>query len=82
MKIIKFHEQNRKRIVERGFSVNKERLHDWRKQKQGLCKAKCSVRAFQDPKTGKFLQLEDQLFKYFEKTQNNNSYKHMREHNL
>jgi hypothetical protein len=32
---------------------------------------KCSVRAFWDHKTGKFLELEEKLFKYFKKTLNN-----------
>jgi hypothetical protein len=37
-----------------------------------LCKAKCSVRAFQDPKPENFLNLKrNYLFKYSDKTQNN-----------
>jgi hypothetical protein len=32
-----------------------------------LCKAQSSVRAFWGPKTGKFPEIEDKLFTYFEK---------------
>jgi hypothetical protein len=50
VKIIKFAEKNGNRAAEREFSVNKEHIPNWGKQK-GLCKVKSSVRAFLDPKT-------------------------------
>jgi hypothetical protein len=58
VKIIKFDEQNRNRAVEREFSVNEAHIHYWRKQKEGLWKAKCSVRAFKVPKLENFLSLK------------------------
>jgi hypothetical protein len=44
---------------------------------KGCAKQNAVLGHSRTPKTGKFLQLEEQLFKYFEKTQNNSSYKHM-----
>jgi hypothetical protein len=37
----------------------------------GLCKVKCSVRAFQDPETRKFLEPEEKVFKYLQEQPNN-----------
>jgi hypothetical protein len=42
-------------------------------QKEGLCIAKCSVRAFWCHKTRKFLELEEKLFKYLKKIWYNSS---------
>jgi hypothetical protein len=38
---------------------------------EALCKAKCSVKAFWGPKTGKFPEFEEKLFKYFEEIRHN-----------
>jgi hypothetical protein len=67
VKVIKFTEQNRNRAVEREFFVNEAHVIYWRKQKEALCKAKCSVRAFQVSKTEKFPELEEKLLKTLRK---------------
>jgi hypothetical protein len=71
VKVMKFAEQNGNRAAERKFSVNEAHIRYWRKQKEALCKAKCCVRAFRGPKTGKFPTLEEKLLKYFQETRSN-----------
>jgi hypothetical protein len=62
VKVINFAEQTGNLAAEREFFVNEAHIRYWCKQKEALCKEKCSVRAFWGPKTGKFPELEEKLF--------------------
>jgi hypothetical protein len=54
------------------FFTNEAHICYWLKQKQVLCKAKHSIKAFRGPNTTKFSELEEKLRKHFkDKTQNN-----------
>jgi hypothetical protein len=46
------------------FPLMKRTQHYWCKQKEMLCKVKCSGKAFWGPKIGKFPEFQEKLFKY------------------
>jgi hypothetical protein len=71
VKVIKFTELNGNRTAQRESFVNEAHTHYWCKQKESQYEAKGSVRTFLGPKIGKFPELADKLFKYFEETRNN-----------
>jgi ribosomal protein L28 len=69
VKVVKFAEQNGNPSARREFFVNEAHIRYWHKQKERLCKVKCSVRAFRGHRTRNKIK----QFKYFEETQQQQS---------
>uniref|UniRef100_A0A4X2L5G1 HTH CENPB-type domain-containing protein n=1 Tax=Vombatus ursinus TaxID=29139 RepID=A0A4X2L5G1_VOMUR len=70
LKVIVFAEQHGNRAAERQFSVSEKLVRDWRKQKDKLENTNLSRRAFRGPKTGKFPQIDEEVFVYVNEMRN------------
>ncbi|XP_036598046.1 zinc finger protein 570-like [Trichosurus vulpecula] len=70
LKVIVFAEQHGNRAAERQFSVSEKLVRDWRKLKDKLENTDLSRRAFRGPKTGKFPQIDEEVFMYVTEMRN------------
>ena len=71
LKVIAFAKQHGNRAPECEFSVGEKLVCGWKKMKYKLKNTNVSRCAFRGAKTGKFLEVDNDVFKYTEELRNN-----------